>query len=443
MAEILTSVASGAHSVDRWFDRFVAPPALLLLGFGAFYDVGLANTGLGVLLLALLVLAPIHARRLAHDRLVWLTLAFIAWGLLAAWLHARAQPEWNYTIWSAAGDWLLTPLLGSLVVAFWLARHRRLIPWLLALMVAGFLVRIGQDASIAQLGRLMQGHGRATFGDAATNFGIWALVNVLVLLSLLPGIMSSPSRSVRVLALLTWVGAIIVSVGGLVLSQARGSWLAAIIVVPLMLWLLLRRRRRMRHPVAPAAVITIVMVVCLATVWLAFGRVLERRFDDHRETIARIVSGELENLPSDSPGFRIRMYAAGIEAWWQRPLVGHGPGATEIVLEQSEDEGIRRFSDVHNAYLVILIEFGGIGLVVLAGFVVTAIRTARRALQDGWLTDAHVDLLITILVTLSLTQLFEHSLHSMRGPFVIAIFCGLALSARFVPGQSHRPPRTD
>lgn len=435
MTKGLPSAATYTRFIDERFDRFIAGPALLLLAFSALYDVGLANTALAVLLVATLILAPLHGDRLVRDPLLWLTLGFLCWVLLSATLHAQVRPDWSYTIWNTAGDWLLTPLLGSFVVAFWLARHRRLLPWLLVLMVAGYLFRIGERISMVQLEQLVQGTDRATFGDAATNFGTWSLLVLLALVAIFQFLLHIKRRSIRMLAAVLWVVAVLVAVSGLILSQARGAWLTALMVFPVTLYLFLRERAPRRNPGELLAAAFGLVIVLLILVSVIFGTVLERRLDDHRETIVQILSGEVHDLPSDSPGYRVRMYFEAVETWWQRPLLGYGPGASEIALAESEDSGIRRFRDTHNSYLVILTEFGLFGLVALGAFVLVLIERVRRAHRAGWLCTPCASLLLGAALALAVTQLFQYSLHSYRGPFVVALLCGMAWAYRFTDMQ--------
>jgi O-antigen ligase len=408
----------------------LALPGLLLVAFGALYDVSVGNSGLALLLVATVAVTPIQWRSLGRDPLCWMTLAFAGYVLVGALLLSASRPDWDYTVWNAGGDWLLTPFLGSLVAAYWLGRYSRLIPWLIVLLIAGYLVRAGNQLSPDLIAELTDGQ-RATFGDSANNFGAWSLIVVLAVFPLVSASRSITLAGLRYAAYLVCALVLVVATAGLVFSQARASWLAAIVAVPVLCCLSLRYRWPSMAWKRLCAIVGGGMLAAAVIVALSFGSVIADRMDDHSGTIAQIASGQFDDLPSDSPGYRIRMYIEGLHAWAESPLLGHGPGMSVIALAETQDQGIRRFNDFHNAYLVIAVEFGALGLALIATLVAMAVRTARRAIYGQWLSPACGHFLFAALVAFIIFQLFQYSIHSYRGPFVLAVLMGIALAYRF------------
>lgn len=416
--------------IEHYIGFGLAIPGLLLVAFGALYDVGVGNSGLALLLIATAAVTPIRWRSLGRSPHCWLTLAFGGYVLVGALLLSTSRPDWGYTIWNVAGDWLLTPFLGSLVVAYWLGLYPRLIRWLVVLLVAGYIVRVGGELSFGLIAEFTNGK-RATFGDSANNFGAWSLLVLLAGFSITSASRSIITPGLRYAAYLGNALVIVVALAGLVFAQARASWIAAMFAVPVLCCLLLRSRWPSMAWRKLCVLVAGGMLATAAVVAVSFGNIIADRMDDHSATIARIASGQLDDLPSDSPGYRIRMYAEGLRAWADNPVVGHGPGMSAIALAETEDEGIRRFNDFHNAYLVIAVEFGMVGLALLAALVVMAVRTAGRAVDRRWLAPVWGHFLLVSLVAFIIFQLFQYSLHSYRGPFVLAILLGIALAYRF------------
>lgn len=416
--------------------RFVALPGLLLLSFGALYDVNPGNVGLALLFLATFIVAPLHAAMLRRERLFWLMLAFLAWVLLAGWYSAVMRPDWEYQIWSAVGDWLLTPFLGMFVTAFWIARFHRVSGWLLILLVAGFMVRILQELSPELFRELVNGTARATFGDSANNFGIWSLLCTVVLLGLIPELIRLRPMWLKVMSVLAWLSMLVVASSGIILSQTRAAWIA----VPFAMLVVVYRLVMQAFPMIPRRKL---LVISLVPIFLivgllasAFSDVVMERVSRERSTISQVLSGQLENLPDQSIGYRLRMYYEGVSTWVENPFIGGGPAIPEIALAKTEDRGIRQFNDFHNAYLDLLASFGLIGFLMICWLIVTAVHSVRASTRADWMSSTLTTILLGSAVTIAVTQLFSSSLHSYRGPFVVALLLGLSCAWRFVPAHT-------
>lgn len=418
--------------------RYMALPGLILLSFGAFYDVNPGNVGLALLLVATFLAVPLCWHSLKREPLFWLTVGFSAWVLFAAWLGASARPDWGYEIWSTSGDWFLTPFLGTLVTAFWLARFPRLFGWLLAFLVVGYVMRVFTHTSPEMLGTMLEGTKRATFGDSANNFGLWSLICAIVLLGFIPVQFRARSLWTRVTTWTIWLSAFVIAISGLVLSQTRGAWLAAPFAFAVMAYRFLVERypELSRRKITGVSLVSICIVIGLITI--AFSDIIAQRTSHHAGTIMNLVSGQLDDLPGDSVGYRIRLYSEGFTTWYENPIAGSGPAIPAIALAESDDAGIHRFNDFHNLYLDVLASFGLTGLLMLGLLLALAVSSSRTAIRSGWISCSTGNTLLASAVAFAISQLFSSSLHSYRGPFVVALLIGMACAWRFVPLRDRR-----
>lgn len=115
---------------------------------------------------------------------------------------------------------------------------------------------------------------------------------------------------------------------------------------------------------------------------LGAGIVLDRAIGQGRNGLDRVSSG--------GGGGRLDVWRYSIHSWWERPIVGFGPGQfraavqhrfdAEFVRANATDDLTQAWFDAHNVVINVLVAVGVVGTVLIAAWVVTAARRSRGPL---------------------------------------------------------------
>lgn len=147
-------------------------------------------------------------------------------------------------------------------------------------------------------------------------------------------------------------------------SGSRGGFISLVLVLPAVLAIRVGRGRL-------ALALVVVLATLGAFLLVTGGLPTLERLD------ALVPASEFE----PGAGGRLAAYALAIEAWLQRPWLGHGLGAWPAVFHTFRDERFPtvQFDFVHNTWLELLVELGApafvawaIGLLLLTGFCLRA-----------------------------------------------------------------------
>ena len=232
----------------------------------------------------------------------------------------------------------------------------------------------------------------------------------------------------------------------IVISQSRQVWLgllACLVFAPLALKLIDPLRVSTRSTVLTYLVFA-VMIGGLSTL-----DIVERRISAEKATITKLVDLDLESISdSGSIGLRLHLWS---EAWdWikQRPLLGSGEDARELVISQSEDlpDFVRSdFTHLHNSHVETVVSFGLVGaalvyFVLLWPPLFTA-STTSVPVKKTWKAFSLMVPIFWLTV-----NCFESYFYAANGAFIFAVFYGVIYSFQFGPKHSiadqlAEPPR--
>lgn len=165
-----------------------------------------------------------------------------------------------------------------------------------------------------------------------------------------------------------------------VLTGTRAMW--PVLVLAPFIGLLSFGSRRMIFWGLPAIVLT---VNCLVIFAFLASPTIRDRVQALRTDIHAAVLGDL----SGSLGQRIQIYRAGYELYFERPILGYGPGneRSEIAEKTAEIGGQAfAYSHAHNALLNAALRSGLVGVVALLAVLVLPFAAVFRAKKDevGW-----------------------------------------------------------
>jgi O-antigen ligase len=312
-------------------------------------------------------------------------------------------PETTHLQISQAWDWLR--LLLFVAVAWWLGGDLRRSGQVLLLALLGLFV--GMTFYLFSHGQSLTSGQRTGFHLKIIAFGLYSSTAVLGLLVLAPRMWgtkhSLPSFALRVGL---WLITLAVLVQGLFMTQSRGAWLTAAIVIPpvtmVRYWKLGSQEQgswRLSVAVACAA-----LLVCGALVGVNLPTI-SHRLSQEKEMFAAAWRGDFEAVPSAGFGVRVHTFRFGVTKWLERPLFGWGPGSTVYLISHSDlpqlrhsklvngkwEAGHEWLDHLHNTYLEILVRFGLVGaflivsvLGLLARGLWVSSREGRLPLDYTW-----------------------------------------------------------
>ena len=218
------------------------------------------------------------------------------------------------------------------------------------------------------------------------------------------------SFSVRLLIIISMLCAFYASV----LSLARGAWVAAPVIIVILIW----------HVVKSGSIgvkkVGLAIAVLMTIVGLSPAiDIMSRRYAEAINEINLFYSGEGYVT---SVGGRLAMWDVAVDVWKENPVLGTGPGDYGGDLMTQKSQG--RYPDLgeyytpHNMYLQVLASNGLVGILIfLPTFIILPLVYIRKAANDSKRLET-VSALV-LIVSVSIFGLTESWI--VRSPF-IAIF---------------------
>lgn len=410
----LPSAINPTHT-PLWGSDRSGDAALYILCLTAFGAPAVAEVATALLVLAFLAAAP-RARGLLQEPVVLLALAGAAYGLVHTLVSGLLSPPHAGLYWEGLTSWL--KLLLFIPVAFFSRGDEHKLDLLLLLLLAGLLFRmlfrmdwatlIGDPGEILNL--------RPGFGLPALAFALYSGAGLIGLATVgrrLPD--SGPRAPTRnPLAMAFWAFAAGILLLGLSLTAARSGWLALLVAMPVALWVsratpsTTRAQGRVQTWMKFAAALAVAVLVLLGA-----QRTFERAAWE-LNALTTSPSGS-EQPPLTSDRVRLNGLRFGVETWLERPWFGWGAGASGHLLESADPDGLRfddgaQLEHLHNTYLEILIQFGAIGLLLVAALPLALARGLRSSRRNGQIAPRYCGFFLGILVLVLIWSLFEYRL---------------------------------
>lgn len=327
---------------------------------------------------------------------LWLVFAGRQHNIWRMWGHALLQPMTialaAFAAWQAVTlTWSPDPReglheLSSLrwvwtLAILWPVIDRR--NYLIAAFAAGFAC--GHATQIVQAVEQAIGVDWIDFGRAPDRISGWwnAVVGGLILCAAL-GVHLPAAVMGRGRARAWAIAGSTASIAGILATGTRGAWIAggALVVVVL---LVAAVRAGGRAPGWRAAAIGLgVLLLAGGALWFGVGDSISRRYDRARDEVrAALEKGDY----SSDTGARIQMAIWAIDAVREHPLGGVGAGGYRAwVRARLDAKGVDPSSrplhtHAHSTPLHLAATTGIVGLVLMAGFVLAALRGAFAGLS--------------------------------------------------------------
>lgn len=398
---------------------------ILLLAFALFAFLGTAPAMVALAGLSLLLLAQrdFAARAILSTtvvRLALLFLAFLAFRMLLATIRDPGTAGEHIHV---ARQWAMLAL--CIPVGYWISRVPRGRGLVMLLALTGLTLSAATEIDSRQLRLAMEGH-RFGFGYPVNTWGLYAAL-VLVGISVYgPRWVSRGSLGRRCFVGTMWFLALALWAQSLLLAQSRNAMLAVAVALPCALALVVYLRR---HQVDAPLLLKAVLVfgVGLFLIISLNHDVLSQRFAEGG-ALQALIRGSADDMPWSSVSVRVdlwRIAAAEIEA---RPLIGAGPAATALLLQQAEDPTLRELRHFHQGYLEVLVRFGVVGGLLFFAWAAALGAAVVSSYRAGVASAEEIAFLSGAGLIIAIWSLNDFNLLAMEGRFLWILLAGLAFS---------------
>jgi O-antigen ligase len=402
----------GCTSKRQEIIDWVGTAGLFLFAFSAFLSTTALSIGLALLVGALLLNRSVWPR-LRRDPLsivcVVSTVYLVVRTLWAVWEFPGSAQLQEDQAWDWFRLWLF------LCVGWWVNGNTKRITWILLLALVGLLS--GMVYALFDHWSLLWSGIRTGFHLPIIAFGLYAGTAVLGLLLMAPRIWGKmeklPFFAIRVGL---WLIAFVLLTQGLIDTQSRGAWLAAVLVLPpltiLRYWIALKQKRISRQRRISIACLVLVIFGLLV---LANLPTIQNRMAQERSMFEATWKLDFKDVPTQGFGVRVQALRYGLRKWLERPMFGWGPGSTEYLISHSGEHILQHplsgggyvwLDHLHDTYLEILFRFGLVGALLIATVLGLLLRDLWIAHLEGRLP---IDYLLFLTGTFSLMAIWSLS----------------------------------
>lgn len=416
-----TMLREGTDTSDR-ADR-LGLYGLLVFSLCAAPFTNVAGAGLLVLLVAFII----SKRRMTtwHEPIMLIILGMLLYLPISILIGWQLHPHRLHEHLSHAFYILSLPLL-TLLVAWALKGNAARIHLVLLAALCGYIFAITLPLLLGEVSwsAFLSGErNRMMFGHPI-RLGLYSATVLLALLLWTPVMRTFELR--RLVLMSCYVLLLLMTVQALIVSQARVSWIASAVVIPMILlarlWLF---QRVPKLDVRSNMVLLALGLLLTATVVYFNHGTIEHRWSSESATIQAAVQGG--DVEFNSFGIRVHMWNLGLEKIIERPWLGHGPGSVPEYLSLAQSP-LSDYSHMHSTPIDILVRTGIIGMALVVIF----FTLLFYALFHNWRTEGKDRLLLLFsmgaLLLFLIDSLTGYPISRTQGRFFIAIIGGIAYS---------------
>jgi O-antigen ligase len=385
--------------------------------------------GLGLMLLGLLLVAdeawPTLRREPAFPVALILT-AYIVLRGVAATANLPAEPPREFL----RGTWDLVVIGGlfTLVVSWWLNGDAGRIARVLQLALIGLFLGVLKGIDWSHFTTYMGQRPLFGMGNGAGLYALVTLAGLVILGS--SSLFDSgwqqgklPPAISRLVVLLLFL----VFTAVFLLSQTRAAWLAALLVMPAVIFLKLRCNAGSRQRKWVTGFEVAVLALFILGISLGAGTI-EKRLGAEQGSLVLLLSGDAGDLPSDAVGLRVQLWENALQRIAERPLLGWGAGSAPVLIHQTALPAT--LSHYHNLYLQLTVELGLTGLGLFALWSLLVVQAAVRARREGRTGFDFLLFLLAVMAIFLITSCFQIRHDDERGQCLLVLLGALALTHR-------------
>jgi O-antigen ligase len=129
---------------------------------------------------------------------------------------------------------------------------------------------------------------------------------------------------------------------------------------------------------------------------------------------------------------RFLLYQFFLEKWRERPALGYGPEASEILLNRAAGQYAQlfRYDHVHNIVWDIMLQFGFIGCVIYAGGFFIVVRQLIRGKRQGEVELDYYYIAAGGLGLIVICAMFAQPLNTTKGLYAVGLLGGTCYASQ-------------
>lgn len=321
-------------------------------------------------------------------------------------------------------DWLRVFLF--LCVSYLISIDLKRIDKILILMFLGLLVGVFTSHDILRLSEIWSGL-RTGFHVKITSFALYCDTALLALISFAPDVIRFFSvKKIIFFSYIVWGFLSLLFAQLLVFTRSRASWLAAIIVLPIVAMVFFCSYMKATISLKRLISVSCLIVFGFSVFVVINTKNIHNRLFEEMRSLTSIVNDEFEHgelmsnvSPDTSVDYRYNIFLFGLKMFKERPIFGWGTSATKSLIRESGLEFLRHpdfkggkvwMAHLHNTYLEILVRFGLVGFVMFVGIFVMLILRIVMAYKKSCVLQKYAIFSLGLVTILLIWSFFEFRL---------------------------------
>ncbi len=430
----MLNTGTSATTASVWVNRIGLVGLCLFLVF-CWLGTALANLGLGLMLIALLVSLPANWSRIKVEPLLLLFLLFCLYLLLRTLWALWEFPEIASLHIHDSLKWL--HLWAFMLVGWWQYQSQQQIYPALAMLLIGFVASVLYLTDWESCRGFLDGV-RCGFGFQIIMGGLLVGSALLGLLIFAPKLIGAYRLSiVWFLRLGIWFTLLLASVQVVISTQTRSVWMGLSILLPMLLlaryWQALRGMLKGEN--RPGLILALVALISSVGILSSNEGVLDDRLLNVKDNVAAMIATQFDRVEAGdySVAGRLFMTKAGIDKWLERPIFGWGTGVNAVEFFPDLNEKVGEMTHLHNTYVEMLVRMGLVGAAFYVFAVLYLIRGIFNAYRRGLMEKDVFVFLVGIFGLLMIWCITDYQLQSTDWRFYWLVMFGISLS--FAIGQ--------
>ena len=414
---------------------------LFLFSFGVFYRTLLVHEGLLLMGLAFALRIKTLEKGVMRDPLLILSTAFLLFLLIRTYFAATEFKEYQSLVLEGMLKSFLFGFFVVFVVGFWMNRYQGRWNELMIALFAGHVAKVIRsldwDTFYTGFDLIWNGAERLRLGSTVNRFGLWSdviLFGCLILYRHIWGTRTHNNKFIYWSRVVFWMLVTTLAGAGLVFSQSRSAWMAAVLILPFIFFSLFYQTKKFQlKPVVLIGVLLVIVALMTNLPAVAKKRLLLSDNPFYNESI---------KIAIDS---RLLLNRLAWEKWKERPLVGYGPGTSEVIIKQAEGEYaiVSNHDHFHNVAFNIMVHLGIVGMLFYGSAFYLIIRQLFRAKKLGRIESHYFLFILVGLALMMICGLSGEPFGDYKGVFLFGFLGGICYESKFLSHISPAKPRVE
>jgi len=414
---------------------------LFLFSFGVFYRTLLVHEGLLLMGLAFALRIKTLEKGVMRDPLLILSTAFLLFLLIRTYFAATEFKEYQSLVLEGMLKSFLFGFFVVFVVGFWMNRYQGRWNELMIALFAGHVAKVIRsldwDTFYTGFDLIWNGAERLRLGSTVNRFGLWSdviLFGCLILYRHIWGTRTHNNKFIYWSRVVFWMLVTTLAGAGLVFSQSRSAWMAAVLILPFIFFSLFYQTKKFQlKPVVLIGVLLVIVALMTNLPAVVKKRLLLSDNPFYNESI---------KIAIDS---RLLLNRLAWEKWKERPLVGYGPGTSEVIIKQAEGEYaiVSNHDHFHNVAFNIMVHLGIVGMLFYGSAFYLIIRQLFRAKKLGRIESHYFLFILVGLALMMICGLSGEPFGDYKGVFLFGFLGGICYESKFLSHISPAKPRVE